>query len=150
MTIFFFARIISKLLIFVPSQTKYILANGWLLITSEKFNPSKVLLYVTIRWSHLVTDPSGENKTMERTEEFLQWNGRRVCWNLMKYNNKHNMLTLYKRWKSGTKSKKSRTIEKHNNRKILNHPPSSAKIWTIYVDFLYETILRVICRISVW
>ena len=37
--------------------------------------------------SHLVTDPLGENKTMERTEKFLQWNGRRVCWNPMKYCN---------------------------------------------------------------
>ena len=33
--------------------------------------------------------------------------------------------------KNGMKSKKSRTIEKHNNQKMKNHPPSHAKILNI-------------------
>ena len=39
---------------------------------------------------------------------------------------------------------KEQNNRKHNNRKMKNHPPSPAKILTIYVDFLCE-ILCVIC-----
>ena len=52
----------------------------------------------------------------------------------MKYNNKHNMLTFYERLKTGMKSKKSRTIEKHNNKKMKNHPPSPAKILGFFMN----------------
>ena len=47
------------------------------------------------------------------------------------------------------KEQNKRNAQVHNNRKIKNHPPSPAKILTIYVDFLYEITLCVICRISV-
>ena len=52
------------------------------------------------------SDPVGENSRIPAMKF------KKSVLKPMKYNNKHNMLTFYKRWKNGTKSKKSTTIKK--------------------------------------
>ena len=52
----FLACTISKLVIFVPSLTKYIQINYWLLITSDDFSPlfSSSILVAILRWNFTI------------------------------------------------------------------------------------------------